>query len=296
MKCVCGYQFVFDPKTPPYISDRGLHGLIQTASSLNTRYFTLDSLYGTMKRKFQGKPSAWHWLAIVTMVLIALIMDVVIFWAAAVIYLIVVITKIKKAKDMGFEDLQLVMKKWQQSELKSEFYLDKPSLHSPPPNYNEKDIYDYGVEKIILVDNDLTVDYLVKNNEHVNAKALIISSLGYPNYLQNVCKQIVTEQTDVPVLLFHSVNVNKLNMTSEFQKNTGIEFKSDNVHDVAINQQQLKHKKLVKGLAQKDLARLTVEMLPFAAVAMVCAMGIGALAQFAQAGDRGFESSFDDFG
>lgn len=54
--------------------------------------------------------------------------------------------------------------------------LEAPALHAPPAPYREGDIYDYGVERIVIVEHDLLVDLLVMNNQHAEQRALLASS------------------------------------------------------------------------------------------------------------------------
>lgn len=293
MRCNCGYNFVLDPKQAPFVSDKLFQSLIQNASAMDTRYFTLESLYGVMKRKFRPKPSVLHIYLGLIIGIIALVYANYFVVAAAVAYIIFIFARINLSKSMSLTSLKSCMDKWQKSELKSAFYLKKPDLVQAPPDYAEQDIYDYGVEKIILVDKDLTVDYLVKNKEHVNAKALVMSISGYPNYLQNVMKKVVAEQNDVPILLFHSITRNQQYMLSSFEKNTSISLPSENVHDMVINKEQLKTKKLVRGFDSKDLQRLSIDMLPIAAVSMIGAMGLEALAQYSRYGGSAVDGGLD---
>jgi len=61
--------------------------------------------------------------------------------------------------------------------------LVKAALHQPPPDFTEPDIYDYGVESILVVDRDILVDVFVKNGFHAQQHVLVISINRYPAYL-----------------------------------------------------------------------------------------------------------------
>lgn len=298
MTCACGYKFLFNPKTVA-ITDNQLQHLINKASANNTRYFTRESLYG-LYLKTAGKAGNKLGLLILGVIL-AIIAGVVFdeyfwFFIALVLGIIFIKKQRRSGKPVAYNVFSSMLKKWQQGPLKSTYLLSEPSLSVPPPANAEGDIFDYGVEKIIMLDKDLTVDLLVKNNEHANAKALIISSNGYPNYLLEPLKKILAEKPDTPVMLLHAANTDQVRMLGHFKSRTGIDLNQASVMDLAINPEQIKSIKSFNHLKGHE-QYATVDMLPYAALAGVAALGAAALlenyaAHAAYFDDDAFDNDF----
>ena len=59
----------------------------------------------------------------------------------------------------------------------------QPGLHQPPPPSPEGDEHAHGTAGILLVDDDLLVDLLVRNNQHAALGLAIVSISGYPAYV-----------------------------------------------------------------------------------------------------------------
>ena len=79
----------------------------------------------------------------------------------------------------------------------------QPSLYTPPPQWEESDIYDYGVERLLLVEHDLLVDLLVQNGFHAQERTLVLSENGYPSYLLPVARRFLEENSQLPVYFLH---------------------------------------------------------------------------------------------
>lgn len=82
----------------------------------------------------------------------------------------------------------------------------RPSLHEPPPDFPEKDLFDYGVERIIIVERPLLVDLLVKNGFHIDQNALVFSRDGYPAYILQRARKMIKEVPSLPVYLLHDAS------------------------------------------------------------------------------------------
>ena len=81
--------------------------------------------------------------------------------------------------------------------------LSQPTLQRPFPELQGEALYDYNVRKILIVDQDLTVDFLVKNGFHKHHHLLIFSFNVYPNYMAQFARRILTMHDDVVVYLLH---------------------------------------------------------------------------------------------
>ena len=66
--------------------------------------------------------------------------------------------KHRSKKPAPLDTFQAAMKQWTSSK-KIQNLIQKPTLHKPPPNWKEGDIYDYGVERIFIVDTNQSLNY-----------------------------------------------------------------------------------------------------------------------------------------
>ncbi len=90
--------------------------------------------------------------------------------------------------------------------------MNRRRLDEPPPEWSEPDIYDYGVEGILIVEHDLLVDLLVLNGLHSRERVLIVSLDLYPTYLVPVAAELLREREDLPVYLLHDATASGVTM------------------------------------------------------------------------------------
>ena len=64
------------------------------------------------------------------------------------------------------------MRKWVGVQGPIEKMIETPRLGTPPPEFEEPDLYDYGVERILVVQHDLLVDLFVLNGLHAEQRML----------------------------------------------------------------------------------------------------------------------------
>ncbi len=125
---------------------------------------------------------------------------------------------------------------WQrQSSLRSDKYIEKPSLEQPE-NSIGAEVFRYGVERIIVVDEPLKVDLFVKNNEHIKKQALIISSEGYPAYLKPQLQNILATQPNVPVGFLCQPKRTIAEQKTRFEQNCLVKLQDGQVWDMRVNQ------------------------------------------------------------
>jgi len=191
MICTCGYRFCFDPKTDR-IADRKFVASIHAASSGNTYYYTENQLFTALchkKSRGLGIP------------LIGRIIRF--FWIPPT-----------AARVSSY------VKKWQASGNRIEMMIEGPSLHDPPPRWKEPDIYEYGVERVLIVERDVLVDLFVLNGFHSLQRVLILSESGYPEYLGPIAAKALKERHDLPVYLLHDSKPHGLGMAARIEKST----------------------------------------------------------------------------
>jgi len=201
-KCACGYNFVFGKND--IIKDRFMLMLEKKASKNETRYFTMDNLYNVYQ-KHQARHSS--------------------------------ISKFfRKFQILDKDSLAQIHYHWQtQSSLRSHKFIDKPNLQQPKNPIGEE-VFHYGVERIIVVDEPLKVDLFVKNNKHVEKKALIISSDGYPAYLKSQLQNILEKQPDISIGFLYkpesTIDIQKMH----FEKNYQVKLSNRRIWDMIANQ------------------------------------------------------------
>lgn len=205
--CRCGYEFVFNPQSDHGWTDGKFLSLIKHASHNDTYYFTKNQLltYARKKRKLTSLPLVNIIIpSIVAGVFVSAFSKQPIFGiiVGIVVLLFSAAYKLQSLK-LSKERLDLMLDRWISSKQKIDKLITKPTLQTPPPEWEEKDIYEYGVEKILITQHDLHVDSLVINNFHTEQRMLVISAKGYPKYIQSKLEKILSDNPEIKVYVLH---------------------------------------------------------------------------------------------
>lgn len=254
MKCHCGYQFVFARKADG-VTDGRMMAVIRKASRNGTYYFTPNQFYATMVR---NPPRSREFI-------VASVLALLCIGFAGYLYLTVRRDEMCCAAFPLFPALLLglfAFSKWMgpappaRSEALSwltvwdkhnqeEKLIKNPILATPPPEWKEPDIYDYGVERILIVDQRLTVDLLVMNGVHAQERALILAleegEEPYPRYLLDAVRKQLRESPGDKLFLLHGSDRHG----RELADRTKEQFKVDDDQIVDL------------GLFPEDVARLS---------------------------------------
>lgn len=242
MTCAkCGYAHAFDPKADG-ITDGKFLALIRTASAKDTVYFTFNQLYAVYCRgrsriiaaivESKLGPLGFFGLTLAivgaTLVIGGSATDAMFMLGVGAVLTAggLVLRSIgRKTRELaperteppGAERLAGWIRKWAAAGKPNPKLLETPALHSAPAPYREADIYDYGVERIIIVEHDLLVDLLVKNNQHAEQRALVIAESGYPSYLVPHAKRLLAQRPELPVVLFHDATPHGTQMATRLR-------------------------------------------------------------------------------
>lgn len=204
MKCsYCSYVFIFNPKIDKLrMTDGKFKSIIKIASGNGTFHFTGNQMYIAAFKfynKFSRLITFIAGIVVISIVSFILYSANAKFWIwflaiSAVLYIfyraLFVPRKISRL------DWDRLVSKWVGSGKKIEKLIQKKSLQSPPPEWSESDIYDYGVEGILICQKSLYVDFLALNNFHTEHKLLIMSQMGHPD----IClKQQIVYWTVKPI-------------------------------------------------------------------------------------------------
>jgi hypothetical protein len=210
----CSYEFVFDPKVDTINPSTPLHDhlfkkIINHASANETYHFTENQFYSSARHFGQASLLG---CAIVFFAAIALFLAGVIFQITPAallggffLFVISIGTTVNFLRGKGpkRKHWDRLVRKWLKYEHQIRGLITSPALTRPPPQWQEKDIYDYGVSGIILCDRPETVDWLVYNQFHTQTNTLILTAEGYPTYLINLAESLLADTPDLPVWLLH---------------------------------------------------------------------------------------------
>jgi hypothetical protein len=166
--------------------------------------------------------------------------------------------------DLG--ELKKLVKQWQAGHGGGdEMLLIRPSLHEPPLDLSEKDLFDYGVERIIIVERPLLVDLLVKNGFHADQNALIFSRDGYPSYIVQRAQKILKERALLPIYLLHDASETGMAMP---EKNR---LSGRTVIDLGIRPEHLEKMHFLNALQlQRKGYKAPLDILPYPVLATIC--------------------------
>ena len=274
-RCRCGYQFVFQEKTAQGMTDTQFRDLLQRAGENGIFYFTFPQLYTVWcQQDAEEKHSLLQKkLTAAGGLLLALSAGCFFFfgWLGAffsLIFLIIPWLIIRQHRQQALPDLgrlKRLLKQWQTGNGGGdEMLLIQPSLHKPPPDLQEKDLYDYGVEKIIIVERPILVDLLVKNGFHADQNALIFSRDGYPDYIVQRAQKMLRLNSSLPIYLLHDAS--EAGMTMAHKKRLA----GRTVIDLGINQEQLEKMPFLNTLQlhKKDY-KAPLDILPYPVLAAI---------------------------
>ncbi len=214
--CSCGYRFVFGHND--VIKDRLMFFLERKASQNGTRYFTMDRLYAAYQKHQSHQKSS---------------LKPFFFF--------------RKDQHLSQAYFAKIHYHWQRhSSLSSDKFIDKLSLQAPENPIGEE-VFEYGVERIIVVEEPLTVDLFVKNNKHLNKNALIISSEGYPAYLKPHLQTLLQKQPNIKIGFLHKPELTIEEQIRRFEQKYEVMLKGS-VWDISTKQKYTKPVQSVEAL------------------------------------------------
>jgi len=282
MKCSCGREFVFHRKTDG-ISDMRFLAVVRAASANDTYYFTLPQLHAEACRRMK-RYVTWPFIAGVVVLAAATgVVCGVTFGGLPRVYmfymvcpallglascLFAVYEASKSAPPLSkWEDY---VRRWMQAHGKQglEKYIDQPGMHQPPPDWPEPDLYDYGFEKLIIVQRDILVDWLVLNNMHAGERALIVSETGYPRYLLEHATRTLAENPQLPVYILHDPAPEGDAMLQRVRNSSILPLAGRDIVDLGLSVADCKRMKGMKNIGADPGARdIPLDTLRYATLA-----------------------------
>ena len=215
MYCPCGYHFALDPKTDG-ISDRRFISFINGASCNGTFSFTETQLYTAACRKQLTGWSGKSVLVLAGLLAVFLILALITENSFFFIFAFGVLTFtllgagnwvwcrfIKRVSLSQFNDW---FDKYSQIHGPIKGLIETAGLSEPPPEVGEPDVYDYGVERVLIVQRQILVDLLIANRIHLANRSVIVSGDGYPRYIAATVEKLLEESPELPVFLLHDAD------------------------------------------------------------------------------------------
>ena len=221
----CIRPFVFNPKVDG-VSDVQWQALLDSVSGKGTYHFTKNQLFATYcrqvlhrhRRRANKRFRSWAFFAAAASAIftfnlppteahtfegIAIRVGLlgVLFWCLH-----------RNNRDAGqaeaprYADFEDLMARWQRV-FPIPGLVTRPMLKEPPPKWRESDIYDYGLERLLIVDEERLVDLFVLNNLHAEQRCAIISSTGYPSYILPHLKKSLAARPNLPIFVLHSATL-----------------------------------------------------------------------------------------
>ena len=278
-RCECGYRFVFNPATSGGMTDEKFLDLVQQASEEDRYYFTFARLYGVWCCAEAGEVLYLLRLslAIVCIVLFFIISFCfsVFGWITGSISLsllalpILIFAKFRHRKAPNEAAFGKLVQKWCATNEVPERMLVKPSMQKPPPEFPEQDLYDYGVERIFIVNRPLLVDLLVKNNFHAGQRALVVSRAGYPTYIDQQVTTLLEESPDLPVFLLHDADDDGVTMAEK------LDMAEQDIVDLGATPDQIKAMPVLRPLQLEHRRyRAGLDVIPHPYLVELCANAI----------------------
>jgi hypothetical protein len=169
----CRYEFALNPKQAPYCADRRFTKAIALASNGGVRSYTPAQLHGAIFRRRNRGPLRRFFVAAGSSNLGATL-EAVRAWQYA-------------GKDLG----PILLRPRLTSSVRDE-------------QWPEPDLFDYGAEGVLVVDDPILVDLLVLNHVHTTSKiAIVDGATGTPDRVVCALRPLVEARPDLPIFLLH---------------------------------------------------------------------------------------------
>jgi len=156
------------------------------------------------------------------------------------------------------ENFENAIRLWLQNGRAIEMLITELRMESPPPEYEEGDIYDYGVERLLFVQQDILVDLLVLNGFHAEERTLVVSDTGYPEYLMHLTDKAYRKNPKIPMFHLHDTTLSspKGMLPSPFYRY--------DVIDLGLFPADVKKIRAVKAIRPKNMEyTIPVDMIPY---------------------------------
>jgi len=289
LRCLeCSYEYAFDPKQPPKMTDGRFKAIVRRASANDTRYFTLNQLYAAylgFHRKSMKSSLGCAGVAAAISLLLGIIGFAVgnpeISWFGAIPAVVAVLVVLgyffggKPPFPSPEEFDAKAVARWEGKRGKLPKLLRQPSLHRPPEDQRFEDIYEHGVERLLIVQRDILVDLFVRNGWHAEQRALVIAESGYPAHLTEYARNLLKERPDLPVFLLHDASPEGADMAKRLARSGLLPLGDHEVSDLGLFSEDAKKFKRLNHFGGKGKDNeAPVDALPFGTLAVGAAAAV----------------------
>ena len=259
----CQYRFLLDPKNNGY-TDNKFITIINKLRQQGEGYFTFHQFYALLFRSSKrfGGLVAIFFVGFVAFCIIAALAESILLGLGIVILLGLLIRSAHKSHFSKAPDRTSIRRFWDRwnanTVIPVKGFLSEPGFTNTPSNAAEEDLYDYGVEGILIVDQPIYVDLLVRNKVHSEFRLLVMASDTYPTFLLEKANALLAERADLPVYLLHDATAIVSRMTTRFN------LRDHRVYDLGLSLQMYEnHPRLSPfgALAEKPLDVLSLNEL-----------------------------------
>ena len=270
-KCInCGYVFIL-----PYdaVDDYLLQKQIAQVSANNTRYFTQHQLYAACYQKYSWLSLIGAWAKIlVSFFVVVFVVSALVHWSfmlglVAVVAYIFFSDKEKEPLmcDATPKVFEKALRKWIQQR-----HINAPKgtqlgplklIDNPTLDIDKKEPL-HEVEVIVVTDQNLYVDLLVKNGYDVQYKALIVSKKLYPKHLKPRLKQLLEEKPNLPLFFIHDATSEGAHTMEQFKNISELAIAGHPCIDLGLTPQHFKALKSLKQLQKnKEVQQVSLDYL-----------------------------------
>lgn len=212
MQCPhCKYVFSFNPKLPKSsrLTDGKFQAAINFAGKKGTVAYTSNQLYAAYAGRVKADHVQYFVAAVIAGFFSYSFLGTSVYVAAPIACVavgLIIAGIFHKPPALSRKDFFDCAKRWMVDGKKIPGLIFKPGLHTPPEEWGESDIYEYGVERILIVQRDILVDLMVRNNQHAEQRMLVISETGYPKYIVPHVARLLNERNDLTIFLLHDAD------------------------------------------------------------------------------------------
>lgn len=242
----CDYVFILDESVKPYLSDHQVALSIQILSGQSNLYFTERHLYARLferaKNNLQDKTQSHITsLYVVTFLLsmaIWMMFDIGTGLAIGAVitttlYLVYVRVK-RKPQQVEHGWIKKAMSDYLK-ENEVEYLVKGDFFNRQLPEVESDELSEHAPDRILIVEHDAWVDFLILNQFHFNHKTLVVSANKYPQAIYDLICDLLKKHPSLPVLILHDLSDCGLALTQSLIDDESWPLSKSKVVDIGLD-------------------------------------------------------------
>lgn len=246
MRCnVCGYEFVFDPKTVPRFTDGSVTKKLSTLSLNGAKHFTFNHFYCAIHHFWRKKKLQSNLLWLLSFSVFILVSSFLFFSdqelvvpslygieyfipviiIAVFFYFLIIIPgkKVPYYEMTLAQKLEILLVRNRENKVHpASRFVDGLSmtsaLHSSYFKSIEKEFHQYPPVGVLICNRDDLAECLIFNNFHFDSKLLIVSANAKPDNAYTAAKVYLENYPELPVFLLHDLSKATLKWADTLKK------------------------------------------------------------------------------